>query len=337
MADLELKNVTKTFNGKTVLDGISVKVSNGEMLGLVGASGCGKSTTLKVIAGLIEPDQGSVWIGGEDLTTLPMEKRNTVIVFQDFLLFPHMTVEENIGFGLKVKKLDRKEIQTIVRTLVKLVHLEGNENKYPKDLSGGQKQRVAIARALAIEPKILLLDEPFSSLDIRLRQEMRDFIREIHEQTDTTMILVTHDKEEAFELCDQVGIMKDGKLMQVGKPKEIYYGPNSKSVAEFFGPVNYISGEVRGKKAYTEIGEIGEIDLEDGNYEWCIRPEDFYVDLEGISAQVKGSKFLGDRILYEIQIKNKKYRMQTEGRLDFKINEETKVGCYLSCMIKADQ
>lgn len=337
MANLELKNVTKTFDGRTVLDGISLKVSNGQMLGLVGASGCGKSTTLKVIAGLVEPDEGSVWIDEQDMTGIPMEKRNTVIVFQDFLLFPHMTVEENIGFGLKVKKIQRQKVQETVSKLIKLVHLEGNEKKYPKELSGGQKQRVAIARALAVEPKVLLLDEPFSSLDIRLRQEMRTFIQELHDRTDTTMILVTHDKEEAFDLCDQVGIMMAGKLMQVGKPKEIYQKPMNKAVAEFFGPVNAIRGEVKNKRAYTEIGELENINLEDGFYEWYVRPEDFYVDLEGITAQVRNSKFLGDRMLYEVQIKNNRYMIQTDGRLDFKINEEIKVGCYLDCMIKADQ
>ncbi|MGL4344720.1 MAG: ABC transporter ATP-binding protein [Cellulosilyticaceae bacterium] len=336
MAKLEVKSLIKSFDNKQVLDGISFCVENGEMLGLVGASGCGKSTSLKVIAGLIAADEGSIWIDGQDVTQIPMEQRNTVIVFQDFLLFPHMNVEKNIAFGLTVQKTDKRTIQETTERLIQLVHLQGNEKKYPRDLSGGQKQRVAIARALAVEPKVLLLDEPFSSLDIRLRNEMREFIKEIHAQTDTTMILVTHDKEEAFDLCDKVGIMLDGKLMQIGEPKMIYREPKSKAVAEFFGPVNYVSGYVCSQEAHTVFGKVQSIGLEDGEYEWCVRPEMIYVDSEGVRAHIISSKFLGDRMLSEIQVANQRYLMQTDGRIDFKANQEVYVKCYLECMIKAD-
>ncbi|MGL4798279.1 MAG: ABC transporter ATP-binding protein [Cellulosilyticaceae bacterium] len=311
MATLTLKGVTKIYDQKTILNQIDITVNDGEMMGLVGPSGCGKSTTLKMIAGIVEVDEGSIWLNEVDITHVAMEKRDVVVVFQDFLLFPHMTVKENISFGLKVRKLEKHIIEKKVTELTELVHLAGYENRYPHELSGGQKQRVAIARALAIDPKVILLDEPFSSLDIRLRHEMRKFIKEIHERTKATIILVTHDKEEAFSLCDRVGIMLGGEMVQCGKPTDVYLTPQTKQVAEFFGPVSYLSGEVKKGRLKTAIGLEEEINLSDGMYEWLIRPEDIVLDEEGIEAKVLKAQFLGERMLYEIEVKNHVFMIQT--------------------------
>ena len=211
MSSVKLVNITKSFDEKIVLENINIDIKDGELVSLLGVSGCGKSTTLQLIAGLINPDSGDIIFNDKSVLNIPTGKREAVIVFQDYLLFPHMSVYENIEFGLKMKNINKKTRKDKVNELIKLVKLNGYENKYPSELSGGQKQRVAIARTLAINPKVLLLDEPFSNLDINLRNEMREFVLNLQKKLYITTILVTHDKEEALIMSDKIAGTGTGK------------------------------------------------------------------------------------------------------------------------------
>jgi ABC-type Fe3+/spermidine/putrescine transport system ATPase subunit len=235
MSKITVKNIEKSFGKGQVLDHIDFEVDDGKVVSLLGPSGCGKTTTLKVIAGLLQPDEGAIFIGDQNITKWPPEKRGTVIVFQDHLLFPHLNVEQNIGFGLKMAKHPRKEIRERVEEMLDLVKLKGTNSKYPHELSGGQQQRIALARALAVTPRVLLLDEPFSNLDPHLRQEIRELTFEIQRNLRMTTILVTHDKEEALMSSDKIAFMLDGQIKQFGTPEELYQRPNSIEVAHFLG------------------------------------------------------------------------------------------------------
>ncbi len=256
MSKVKLINLVKKFDNKKILNNINLKIEEGELVSLLGPSGCGKSTTLKLIAGLIKADGGDILFNEESVLNVDIQNRGAVIVFQDYLLFPHMNIYDNIDFGLKIKK-EKKEIRKEkVNNLISLVKLEGMENKYPSELSGGQKQRVAIARALAVKPEILLLDEPFSNLDIILRDEMREFVLEIQKKLNITTILVTHDKEEALMMSDKVAIMLDGEIKQFDSPKALYTNPLCIEVADFFGERNYIMGTVKENVLISDIGEF---------------------------------------------------------------------------------
>lgn len=244
MSCVKLINITKRFNNKNVLNNIDLEINEGEIISLLGKSGCGKSTTLQLIAGLITPDSGDILFNNKSVIDLPTEKRDAVIVFQDYLLFPHMSVFENIEFGLKMRKVDKKIRKEKVSKLLRLVKLEGYEKKYPYELSGGQKQRVAMARSLAVNPKILLLDEPFSNLDINLRNEMREFVLELQKRLNITTVLVTHDKEEALMMSERIAVMVDGEIKQFDKPEVLYENPVSKEVANIFGERNFIKGKI---------------------------------------------------------------------------------------------
>ena len=222
MSSVKLININKSFDEKTVLENINIDIKDGEIVSLLGVSGCGKSTTLQLIAGLINPDSGDITFNDKSVLNIPTGKREAVIVFQDYLLFPHMSVYENIEFGLKVKNINKKIRKDKVDELIRLVKLNGYENKYPSELSGGQKQRVAIARTLAVNPKVLLLDEPFSNLDINLRNEMREFVLNLQKKLNITTILVTHDKEEALIMSDKIAVMVNGKIEQFDKPDILY-------------------------------------------------------------------------------------------------------------------
>lgn len=220
-------------------------VKSGELLALLGPSGCGKTSFLKVIAGLLRPDQGDIYYKGERITNLIAEKRGFGMVFQQPLLFPHMTVEENVAFGLKMKGLPKPVRLEKARQLLFRVGLNGYEQRYPKELSGGQQQRVSLARSLLIEPRILLMDEPFSALDPELRSDMRNWLKQIHKETGTTILLVTHDLEEAFFLADRIGVMVKGELLQVDYPENLYRRPIDPEVAKVIGLTNIICGEIQ--------------------------------------------------------------------------------------------
>jgi sulfate transport system ATP-binding protein len=245
---LSIQNLTKAFRGFTALDAIDLEVGDGEFLALLGPSGSGKTTLLRIMAGLDRPDAGAVAFDGEDFLVQTPRQRRVGLVFQHYALFRHMTVADNIAFGLKVRprgqRPSRTDIAARVSELLRLVQLEGLEKRYPAQLSGGQRQRVALARALAIQPRLLLLDEPFGALDAKVRRELRRWLRHIHNETGVTTVFVTHDQEEALDLADRVAILKDGRIEQVATPLDLYQHPASAFVHDFLGGAVHLPGEV---------------------------------------------------------------------------------------------
>lgn len=244
MATVAVKNLTKKYGNHTVLDHINLEIPEGSLVSLLGPSGCGKTTTLRLIAGFEKPETGDIFIDGVRVNDIHVNKRNIGMVFQSYALFPHMTVKENISYGLEQRKLSKSEIESKVAEVLKLVKLEGYESRKPKQLSGGQQQRVALARALVIQPKILLLDECLSALDKKLRVEMQVELRRILEASQITALFVTHDQEEALTLSDYIVVMQEGTIAQMGKPFEIYEKPKNRFVAGFLGKANFFAGEV---------------------------------------------------------------------------------------------
>ncbi len=238
MSGITVIDVTKRFNGFTALRDVSVTIPEGSLTALLGPSGSGKSTLLRVIAGLERPDAGQVLIGSEDVTERPARARGVGMVFQHYAAFKHMTVHDNVAFGLTVRKRPRAEIRGRVQELLELVQLDGLAKRYPAQLSGGQRQRMALARALAVEPSVLLLDEPFGALDARVRKELRAWLRRLHDEVHVTTIIVTHDQEEAMEVAGQIVVLNDGRIEQVGSPRELYDSPSNEFVMSFVGPVN---------------------------------------------------------------------------------------------------
>src|SRR5213592_1697098 len=235
-----VRQVTKRFGEFVALDDVSLAIPSGSLTVLLGPSGSGKSTLLRVIAGLEVPDAGEVTIFETDATPLPPQKRGVGFVFQHYAAFKRMTVRDNVGFGLKIRKRPKKEIRERVDELLELVQLEGLAERYPSQLSGGQRQRMALARALAVEPQVLLLDEPFGALDARVRKELRTWLRRLHDEVHVTTVLVTHDQEEAMEVAGQIVVINDGRVEQVGTPPELYDSPANEFVMSFVGPVNKI-------------------------------------------------------------------------------------------------
>lgn len=255
---LELKEIKKSFTeGEAVLDNISLEISKGEFITLLGSSGCGKTTTLRIIAGLEQPDAGSVWLDGREVTGLEPNQRDVNTVFQNYALFPHMNVAENIGYGLKLKKVPKSEIRKKVSQMLELMQLEGYEKRKPSELSGGQKQRVAIARALVNNPKVLLLDEPLGALDLQLRRAMQIELKHLQKKLGITFIYITHDQEEAINMSDRIAVMRDGRIEQIGTPDEIYNHPKTSYVATFVGNANILHGvaeSIQGENAIVKIG-----------------------------------------------------------------------------------
>ncbi len=237
---ITVRNVSKRFGDFVALDDVSMHVETGSLTALLGPSGSGKSTLLRVIAGLEAPDSGSVRIGGEDVTRQAPQKRGVGFVFQHYAAFKHMTVRENVAFGLRVRRRPRAEIERRVGELLELVQLQGLAKRYPAQLSGGQRQRMGLARALAVDPQVLLLDEPFGALDARVRKELRVWLRRLHDETRTTTVIVTHDQEEAMEVADEIVLMHAGRIEQVGDPRELYERPASEFAMTFFGPVSRV-------------------------------------------------------------------------------------------------
>ena len=235
---ITVRKVSKRFGDFVALEDVSVETPTGSLTALLGPSGSGKSTLLRVIAGLEKQDSGEIFFFEEEKSQVPPQKRGVGFVFQHYAAFKHMTVFENIAFGLKIRKRNKAEIHKRVRELLQLVQLEAFANRYPAQLSGGQRQRMALARALAIEPEVLLLDEPFGALDARVRQELRAWLRRLHEEIEVTTILVTHDQEEAMEVADRIVLMNHGRIEQVGEPQDLYENPASEFVMSFIGPVN---------------------------------------------------------------------------------------------------
>ena len=251
MTAVRLDHITKRFGTTVALDAIDLQINAGELFFLLGPSGCGKSTLLRLIAGLHDPDGGRIFFNDRDVTPLHTDKRNAVMCFQSYALWPHMTVRENVRFGLQVRKVAKAEQDRRIDEVLSLVQMEALGDRKPNQLSGGQQQRVALARALAVQPDCLLLDEPLSNLDAKLRHEMRSEIRRICKTAGFTTIYVTHDQKEALSVADRIAVLKAGKLMQVGTPSQLYHEPNSTFVADFIGHTNLLSGEVVSRDGQT--------------------------------------------------------------------------------------
>lgn len=280
---LELRNLKKSFTSEEyVLQGINLQIDQGEFVTLLGASGCGKTTTLRIIAGLEQPDSGSVWLEGEDVTNLEPNQRDVNTVFQNYALFPHMNVADNIGYGLKIRKVSKADIKKKVKEMLELVQLEGFEKRKPAELSGGQKQRVAIARALANNPRVLLLDEPLGALDLQLRRTMQLELKRLQKKLGITFIYITHDQEEAINMSDRIVVMNQGRFEQIGTPDEIYNHPKTSYVATFVGNANILKGEL--------VGMDGTV---------AIRSENIILDetcKQGYSAVVKEKNFAAGQL-----------------------------------------
>ena len=288
--NLEIKNVGKTFGKDEILKNINIEIKKGEFFSLLGPSGCGKTTLLRMIAGFIRPDKGSISINGEVIDHLKPNERNVNTVFQNYALFPNMTVFENVAFPLKIKKVAKEEIEKEVLKYLELVVLQEHKDKMPSSLSGGQKQRVSIARALISKPDVLLLDEPLSALDAKLRQKLLIELDTIHDEVGITFVFVTHDQEEALSVSDRIAVMSKGEVLQIGTPNEIYEMPANEFVADFIGETNFIEGkviEVHDKYGYAENNEIGRFKIEldkpvkvGDNVKLTLRPEKIKVDTE---------------------------------------------------------
>ncbi len=309
---ITIKNATKQYpDGTVALKPINLEVSEGEVLVLLGPSGCGKSTLLRMIAGLVKSSGGSVKVNGKEILDLPPEKRGIGLVFQQYALFPTMTVRENIGFGLKIRKKSKQEIADKVDEMLEMMNLQELEERRPNQLSGGQQQRVAIARALAIEPSILLLDEPLTALDAQLKEHLRIELALLFRRLKITTIYVTHDQVEAMAIADRIAIMDKGVIEQIGSATEIYRSPSSSFVARFIGQVNQLQGIVRGKNVdfgFYQVPIPLEKNIEEGSScEAFIRPEDLYISSEGgFSAVVSDVIFLGSRTRILLEAKGNK-------------------------------
>ena len=315
---IELKNISKSFDGETVLDNINLNIYDNEFLTLLGPSGCGKTTTLRIIAGFETPDSGDVLFLGKDIRELPPHKRNVNTVFQRYALFPHLNVYENIAFPLREKKVPRDEIDEKVHEMLSLVALKGFDKRSVTSLSGGQQQRVAIARALISKPKVLLLDEPLAALDLKLRKDMQQELKNIQKATGITFIFVTHDQEEALSMSDTVVVMSEGKIQQIGTPIDIYNEPTNAFVADFIGESNIISGIMLEDYRVSFSGHV--FDCVDSGFslkepvDVVIRPEDVDIVpekkgmLKGIVTSVT---FLGVHYEIIVDINDFKWMIQT--------------------------
>ena len=289
-ASIKLDQVTKTFDGKvTAVDAVTLDIKAGEFFSLLGPSGCGKTTSLRMIAGFEMPDSGRVHVGGQDITDVPVHRRDMGMVFQSYALFPHRTVAENVAFGLRMRDVPKPEIARRVASTLAQVALTGLEERRPAQLSGGQQQRVALARALVIEPRVLLCDEPLGALDRKLRQQMQFELKEPQQRLGVTLVFVTHDQEEALAMSDRIAVMNRGKVEQVGAPTEIYERPRTRFVADFIGEINL---------------------LEEGTHARALRPEKIKLVAAGdarLSGVVETANFLGGATLYRVQAGGRTY------------------------------
>ncbi|GAA0176642.1 ABC transporter ATP-binding protein [Clostridium sediminicola] len=297
MSLINLKDITVSYDGKVdILKKLNIDIEEGKLVSLLGPSGCGKTTTLRVIAGFIQPKSGEFILDEKDYTNIPVHKRNFGLVFQSYALFPHLTVFDNVAFGLKMKKTGKKEIKKAVDEILKVVDLDGYGSRYPKELSGGQRQRVALARALVIEPKLLLLDEPLSNLDAKLRLKMRVEIRRLQQKLGITTVFVTHDQEECFSISDKVAVMNGGIIEQYDTPEKIYASPASEFVARFVGFENFIDlKKIEGNMYQSKSGTKFDCDLDNKNINikdevvGTIRPDDIQI--------MSDESSIGDNIL----------------------------------------
>jgi spermidine/putrescine ABC transporter ATP-binding subunit len=341
---IELRNVTKRYGDVIANDSVTLKIWRGELMTLLGPSGCGKTTALRCITGHNIPDEGEVWIDGRDVTNVPTHRRELGMVFQNFALFPHMTIFDNVGFPLMIRRMDKKERRERVMEALRLIRMENYEKHYPRQVSGGQQQRVGLARALVYRPKVLLLDEPLSNLDAKLREEMRFEIRDLIDRLGITAVYVTHDQAEALALSDRVAVMSAGRIEQVGTPDEIYDCPKSRFVADFIGLSDFIEVTVDSVDTGAEMVTVRADGLEilvpaqpgmsaGQSMLLFVRPND--VELLPASHEagtnvfpgvVEKMTYLGDRSDYRIVVgEGLDLRVQTDGKVRFDEGERVKV------------
>lgn len=334
--EIKLQNIRKRFGETVALDDLSLEFCDGKLTTLLGPSGCGKSTLLNLISGILPPTSGSIYFGDRDVTSLSPDKRNIGLVFQNYALYPHMTVGENIAFPLEIKKVSKKERMERAAEFAKLLRIEDYFNRKPSQLSGGQQQRVAIARALAKEPEILLLDEPLSNLDARLRLEMREEIRRLQLETGITTIFVTHDQEEALSISDHILLLKKGRIQQYGLPQELYDEPCNPFVADFLGnpPINLYEGVVDGDRVILQGDNLGFLiaglkGIETGRrVKLGIRSEAFEAAEEGVyetPATVRNVFLNGKETLYLLEIGGKEFRSTLESGQTYEIGGKISV------------
>ncbi len=317
---IEFRNVVKRFDDFVALDHVSIQIPRGAFMTLLGPSGCGKTTLMRQLAGFSEPEEGDVLIDGKRMNGLPPFKRNTPLVFQEYALFPHMTVYENISYGLRLKKMPKEQIDERVAQMLEMFNLKGLEKRFPKQMSGGQQQRVAFARALIMGQDILLLDEPLSNLDAKLRVEVRTELRQLQRKLGITTIYVTHDQDEALSMSDIIAVMRAGRVEQIGTPWEIYFRPANRFVADFVGTVNFLTGTVREVgKGFLVVDHEGmllrvpsELPAEEGEVvTLVIRPECIHLTQERaaedeltLQGRIENYSFLGRMIRYWVRVKN---------------------------------
>ena len=323
MSEVRIEHVFKRFGSVTAVNDFNLVVKDGEFVSILGPSGCGKTTTLRMIAGFERATEGEIYIGEQCVSSsikgsfAPPEKRDIGMVFQSYAVWPHMTVAENVGYPLKIHKVDKTERERRVQEMLELVHLGEYGKRYPNQLSGGQQQRVALARALVAEPGLLLLDEPLSNLDAKLRESMRFEILEIQKKTGITVVYVTHDQGEAMAMSDRVVVMSMGVVQQIGAPHEIYTQPANKMVADFIGLVNFMEGEAKGDRVFLKGSNISfpNTSKVTGEATIAVRPENITMSLDGgqIEGQLTHRFYLGDAVDYRVKVGDHDVRVIVKG------------------------
>jgi iron(III) transport system ATP-binding protein len=333
-AEVKFENITKKFNETVAVDNVSCIFEAGTLTTLLGPSGCGKTTSLRIIAGLERATSGKILVDNEDVTILPATDRDVSMVFQSYALFPHMSVIENVSYGLKMINVNKEEYTEKALETLKLVNLDGYENRMPSELSGGQQQRVAVARAIVLKPKVLLFDEPLSNLDAKLRRQVREDIREIQQKLGVTTIYVTHDQEEALAISDKVIVMNKAVIAQQGSPKDLYNFPKNKFVANFIGDANDVSAEIINKQSDTYKLKLAEMSVKiksnqdlNGKVTLALRPEKIKIkrnnDNNCIHATIKNASFVGSSYQYILNSKiGNLYVVSGDTNDVFKVGEE---------------
>jgi putative spermidine/putrescine transport system ATP-binding protein len=353
MTHLKLANISKEFSGTTAVEDFNLEVKQGEFVSFLGPSGCGKTTTLRMVAGFEIPTRGTITINGTDITNNAPNQRNVGMIFQAYALFPNMTVAQNIGFGLRIRKESESVIKDRVAEMLSLIHLENKADRYPYQLSGGQQQRVALGRALANQPQVLLLDEPLSALDAKIRVQLRSEIRAIQKKMGITAIFVTHDQEEALSISDRIVVMYEGKIEQVGSPFEVYNFPKTAFVANFVGTLNTASAEVldpvKGLLSMDGVQFVSAENLQDRKkgdaVKFSIRPErfSFASDVKKdnvLDCSIENITFLGSVVRIRVKIGNTKFNMDTFNNpfLELpKIGDKGQVTCSREAVLVLDE
>lgn len=335
MTRVKLVGLTKVYSGTEIpaVDHLDLEIDRGGLTALLGPSGSGKTTAMKMIAGVLSPTSGDILFDGESVLKIPPERRGAVMVFQNHLLFPYMSVGENVGFGLKMRRVEKKTIRKKVADMLELVQLPGAEGRHPKQLSGGQQQRVALARALIVQPNVLLLDEPLSNLDPHLRDEMRELIRNIQRQTGVTMVFVTHDQEEAVILADRIALLFDGVLQQFDFPDQFYERPLTEPIARFFGGTNFVHGVLSERLFETPIGQfvVDHPTVSAGPSLLSIRPESIEMGAAAggenvLTGRVTSQLYLGTQTRYKVKVKEYEFQVVAEPQAIHKYAQGDEVG-----------